>query len=229
MPRTLEFPHGRAPPARARSPVGDAHLRRAFRRPPLERALPAKPREGPDRALGRLRPADPDRLRPGRRARAGRGREGRRLDRPQGRHARALRRHPARRDEHLDDDQRDRGLAPRPLLRGRRGERGPALGPQGHDAERHHQGVPLARDLRVPARALDAPDRRHRRLLGQRDPELEPDQRLQLPPPGGGRDAGPGDRLRAVDRRSPSSTRSAPAARSPRTTSRRCSGASRSS
>ena len=23
----------------------------------------------------------------------------------------------------------------------------------GHDAERHHQGVPLARDLRVPARA----------------------------------------------------------------------------
>ena len=33
---------------------------------------------------------------------------------------------------------------------GRRSRRAP-----GHDAERHHQGVPLARDLRLPARALD--------------------------------------------------------------------------
>ena len=30
--------------------------------------------------------------------------------------------------------------------------------------------------------------------------EVEPDQRLQLPPPRGGRDAGPGDRLRARHR-----------------------------
>ena len=35
----------------------------------------------------------------------------------------AARRDPARRDEHLDDDQRDRGLAARPLRHGRRGER----------------------------------------------------------------------------------------------------------
>ena len=70
----------------------------------------------------------------------------------------------------------------------------------GHDAERHHQGVPLAGDLRLPPRPLDAADRRHRRLHRQRDPELEPDQRLQLPPPGGRRDAGAGDRLRALHR-----------------------------
>ncbi len=29
-----------------------------------------------------------------------------------------------------------------------------AGGAVGHDAERHHQGVPVARDLRVPARAV---------------------------------------------------------------------------
>ena len=34
----------------------------------------------------------------------------------------------------------------------------------GHDPERHHQGVPLPRHLRLPAGALDAADRRHGRL-----------------------------------------------------------------
>ena len=71
-----------------------------------------------------------------------------------------------------------------------------ARGPPGHDAERHHQGVPLARDLRVPARAVHAADRRHRRLHGRARAALEPGQRLLLPPAGGGRDARAGDRLR---------------------------------
>ena len=45
----------------------------------------------------------------------------------------------------------------------------------GHDAERHHQGVPLARHLRVPARPLDAADRRHDRLHGRpRCPKWNP-------------------------------------------------------
>ena len=69
-----------------------------------------------------------------------------------------------------------------------------------HDPERHHQGVPLPRDLRLPARALAAADRRHDRLHGPRDPEVEPDQHLQLPPAGGRRDADAGARLRAVHR-----------------------------
>ena len=219
----------RTPPLRAGPPLGDAHLRRALRRPAIERALPPQPRQGPDGALGRLRPANPDRLRPRSHPRPRRGRQGRRLDRPQGRHARAARRHPARRDEHVDDDQRDRRLAARPLRHGRRRERRRSPRAQGHDPERHHQGVPVARDLRLPARPIDAADRRHRRLQRQRDPELEPDQRLQLPPPGGRGDAGAGDRLRDVAPRSPCSTRSRRAARSPRRTSRRCSGGSRSS
>ena len=38
-----------------------------------------------------------------------------------------------------------------------------------HDPERHHQGVPLPRDLRLPARAVAAADHRHDRLHGHRD------------------------------------------------------------
>ena len=111
------------PPAGARPAVGDAHLRRPFDRQGVERALPQEPREGPDRPVGGLRPAHADRLRPGPRAGPRRGRQGRRLDRAQGRHARAARRHPARRDEHVDDDQRHRGVAARPLHDRGRGER----------------------------------------------------------------------------------------------------------
>ena len=59
----------------------------------------------------------------------------------------------------------------------------------GDDPERHHQGVPLARDLRVPARAVDAADRRHGRLHGRARPDVEPGQHLLVPPAGGGRDA----------------------------------------
>ena len=70
----------------------------------------------------------------------------------------------------------------------------------GHDPERHHQGVPLPRHLRLPARALDAADRGHRRLHRQRDPEVESDQRLLVPPPGGRCDPDPGDRLCALHR-----------------------------
>ena len=52
--------------------------------------------------------------------------------------------------------------------------------------------------LRVPARALPAPDQRHDLLHGPPDPAVEPDQHLQLPPAGGRRDADPGARLRAL-------------------------------
>ena len=45
---------------------------------------------------------------------------------------------------------------------------------QGYDPERHHQGVPLARDLHLPARALDAPDQRHGRLHVEAMPKWNP-------------------------------------------------------
>ena len=221
--------HERPSTSRARPPLGHAHLRRPLRRETLQRALPRQPGQGPDRPLDRLRPADPDRLRPRPRPRPRRGRQGRRLDRPQRRHAPVARRHPARRDEHLDDDQRDGGLAARPLRHGRRGERRRPRRALGHDPERHHQGVPLARHLRLPARAQPAADRRHGRLQRQRGAALEPDQHLQLPPAGGGRDAGPGDRLRALhrDRRARRGEGPRPGRRAP--TSPRSSAASPSS
>ena len=68
------------------------------------------------------------------------------------RHARAVRRHPAGRDEHVDDHQRDGDVAAR-ALRGRSAEeQGADLAKLArHHAERHHQGVPVARHVRVPA------------------------------------------------------------------------------
>ena len=53
----------------------------------VQRALPAQPRQGPDRPVGRLRPADPDRLRPRPPARPRRGRQGRRAGPAPRRHA----------------------------------------------------------------------------------------------------------------------------------------------
>ena len=88
----------------------------------------------------------------------------------------------------------------------------------GHDAERHRQGVPLARHLRVPAGAEHAADHRHDRLVVHRHPEVEPDQHLQLPPAGGRRDPRAGAGVLAVDRDRACSTRCATPARSPRPT-----------
>ena len=188
--------------------MGDADLRRAQLGRRVQRALPEEPREGADRALGRVRPAHPDRLRPGPPAGPRRGRQGRRPGPAPGRDAPAVRRHPARVDEHLHDDQRHRDVAARALPGRRRGagaRRRPRGGPRGgarpagrHHPERHHQGVPLPGDLRLPARALAAADRGPDRLHGQPHPEVEPDQHLQLPPPGGRGDPDAGAGLRAV-------------------------------
>ncbi len=177
--------------------MGDAHLLGPFDGTRLQRALPDQPGQGADGALHRLRPAHPDRVRP-RRPRGGRrGRQGGRPGGASGPHEGAARGHPRGVDEHLHDDQRHRGVAAR-ALRGPRpgqGRRPRAAG--GHDAERHRQGVPEPGDLHLPARPEPAPHRRHHRLHGAPGAQVEPDQRLQLPPPRGRRHAGPGDRLRA--------------------------------
>ena len=69
-----------------------------------------------------------------------------------------------------------------------------------HHAERHHQGVSLARHLCVSAGALDAADQGHDPVHDPRDAEMESDECLLLSPAGGGRDAGAGARLRARHR-----------------------------
>ena len=122
----------------------------------VERALSQESEQGADRPLGRLRPADADRLRQRSCAGARGGRQGRRADQPSRRHARIVRGHPARRDEHLDDDQRHRRLAACALCGARRRAGRCAREAPGHHAERHSQGISLARHARVPARTLHA-------------------------------------------------------------------------
>ena len=172
------------------------HLRRAFHGRGVERALPREPGARADRALGRLRSADADGLQQRPRAGARRGGPGRRARGASGRHARAVRGHPARADEHLHDDQRHRALAARALRgRGRGAGRG-RHGAPGHRAERHREGISLPRDLHRPARAEPAPRHRRRRVDDGRHAALEPDERVLLPPAGGGGHAGAGAGLR---------------------------------
>ena len=58
-------------------------------------------------------------------------------------------------------------------------EQGADLGAAGrYHAERHHQGVPLARHVRVPARPVAAADHRHDRLHGAPRAPVESDQRV---------------------------------------------------
>ncbi len=86
------------------------------------------------------------------------------------------------------------------IHRGGRGTGRGAAQPPGHDPERHHQGVPGARHLRVSASALDALDRGHDRLHRRARAEVEPDQHLLLSPAGGRRHTRAGDRLRDEQR-----------------------------
>ena len=69
-----------------------------------------------------------------------------------------------------------------------------------HDAERHHQGISVARHLRVSAGAVDAADQGRDPVHDQGNAEMESDECLLLSPAGGRRDAGAGTRLRARHR-----------------------------
>jgi (2R)-ethylmalonyl-CoA mutase len=103
-------------------------------------------------------------------------------------------RHSARQDEHLDDDQCDRDVAARDVSGRRRGTgRGCRRRPLRRGAVRS-PGRPRTTSSRSTSRgaptcsvpAPPAAHHRHDRLHGCRDPQVEPDQHLQLPPPGGG-------------------------------------------
>ena len=180
--------------------MADADLRRALQRGGVQRAVPPEPGQGPDRPVRRLRSPHPDRVRrrpcPGPRG----GRPGRRAGRAPGRHAGPVRRPPASADEHLDDDQRHGDVAAGPVPGRRRGAGRGHRRADRHHAERHHQGVPVPRHLRLPAAPLGAADHRRDRLHGGPYAQVEPGQRMQLPPPGGRGDPGAGDRVLAVHR-----------------------------
>ena len=70
----------------------------------------------------------------------------------------------------------------------------------GHDPERHHQGISLARHLRFSAGALHAAHQGRRAVRRARNAQMESDERLLLSFAGSGRDAGAGTRLRARHR-----------------------------
>ncbi len=161
-----------------------------------------EPGEGPDGPVGRLRPPDPDRLRP-RPSVLARGEvgQGRRPGAAPRRDADPLRRDPARGHEHVDDDQRHRDVADRactsPWPRSSGVDRTVLCR---HDAERHRQGVPVPGNVHLRSRAEPPAHRRPHHPHRQARSPVEPDQRLPVPPAGSRRDAGAGAGLRAGDR-----------------------------
>ena len=169
--------------------MDDPHVLGSLHGQGQQRAVPVQPGQGPDRPVHRLRPPHPDRLRPRPRPRPRRGGQGGGAGRAPRAHERAARRHPGRRDEHVDDDQRAGGVAVRPLRRQRREPGRAEQGAPRHHPERHREGVPVARHVHLPAAAVAPADRRHDRVLRGVGPAVEPDERVQLPPAGGGRDA----------------------------------------
>ena len=150
--------------------------------------------------LDGLRPADPARPRLRRPALRRRGRAHRGPDRHDRGHADLLRRDPARPGLDLDDDQRAGGDPAAALRAGRRGA-GRAVGEAArHGPERRAQGVRGPRQLHLPARADDAADHRHLRVLPRERAEVEHDLDLRLPHPREGLLGGPGGRLHALER-----------------------------
>ena len=201
------LPGHRAVPARpvpddVRQPaVDDPPVRRVLHRRGVQRLLPAQPGGGAEGPVGRVRPGHPPRLRLRQPAGGRRRRHGRRGDRLDLRHAAAVRRHPARPDERVDDDERRGAAGPGALHRRRRGAgRQPGAARRDHP-ERHPQGVHGPQHLHLPAAAVDADHLRHLRVHLAADAEVQLDLDLRLPHPGGRGDRRPRARLHAGRRR----------------------------
>ena len=124
-----------------------------------------------------------------------------RRDRLDLRHPHALRRHPARRDVGVDDDERRGAAGARALHRGGRGAGGEAGAARGDHPERHPQGVHGPQHLHLPAGAEHADHQRHLRLHLAEDAALQLHLDLRLPHPGGRGDGRPRARLHARRRR----------------------------
>ena len=177
-----------------------APVRRLRHRRRIQQALPLPPRPGPDRALSRVRPADPDRLRLGRPDGQRRGRQGRRRHRLARGHGDPAQRHTPGAGLDLDDDQRHRCDAASALPAGRGEARVPTREDHRHGAERHPQGVHRPRHVHLSPQALDAPDHRPVRLLRTEPDELEHHLDLRVSHARGRVDRCRGDRAHAQPR-----------------------------
>ncbi len=168
-----------------------------------QRAVPHQPGQGADRPVDRLRPARPrPATTPTTRWPGARSARSACRSPTSATCADAARRHPARRDEHVDDDQRHRGVAARPVRRQRRGA-GRARPRRCAAPRRTTSSRSTCRrgTYIFPPAPVAPADRRHGRLLrASTIPKWNPMNVCCVPPAGGRRDAGAGDRLRAGHR-----------------------------
>ena len=177
--------------------VDDPPVRRLFHRRGEQCLLP--PGAGRRRARRErgLRPGHPPRLRqrpPARHRRRRQGGGGHRFGRG---HEDPVRRHSARQGQRVDDDER-RGAADPGRLRGGGRRAGRAAGQAVRDhPERHPQGVHGPQHLHLPARTFDAHHRRHHRVHGAEDAEVQLDQHQRLSHAGSRRQPGAGAGLHA--------------------------------
>ena len=119
-PARLRAVHARALCHDVRRPaLDDPPICRLLDRRGVERLLPPQPRRRAEGPVGRLRSRHPSRLRQRPSARRRRRRQGRRRDRLGRGHEDPVRRHPARQDVGLDDDERRGAPGPRLLHRRR--------------------------------------------------------------------------------------------------------------
>ena len=190
------------PPGRARDDVCGP----ALDRPPIrrlldggrvQRILSQEPRCGADGPLGRFRSGDASRLRQRSSARGGRRGQGRRRDQFRRGHEDPFRRHSARQDERVDDDERRGHSGDGELHRG--GGRAGRAGREtvGHHPERHPERVHGAQHLYLSARTFDAHRRRYYRVHGEEDAEVQLDLDFGLSHARGGCDGRAGARLHA--------------------------------
>ncbi len=118
----------------------------------------------PDRPLRCLPPPDPDGLRLGSSDVGRRSRQMRRCHRFACRYGGAVRRHSARSDQHVDDDERAGNDSVVDVSR-RRGEARCGLEEAArHDSERHPEGIHRAEDIYLSAETFDEADRRYVRV-----------------------------------------------------------------
>ena len=166
----------------------------------IQRLLSQEPGGGPDRPVGGLRPPHPPGLRLGPPAGRRRRRQGRCRHRFRRGHEDPLRRHPARQDVGVHDDERRRAAGDGHVHRRRRGTGRAGSEAERHPAERHPQGVHGPEHLYLPAGTLHADRGRHHRLHRAPHAQVQFDLHLRLSHAGSRGDLRPGTGLHAGGR-----------------------------